>query len=177
MTRNPASRARAAGDNAEAAIERACASYARSGLALVEKRHAPVRIIGPVRAGRFAAVFAGKAPVDFDGILRGGRAVAFELKRTASATSLPLEAGGKDRLRPEQVDALAARHALGALVGVVVALGPRWFWLTWPAWLRCVDDAAAVGRVSLPIAAMVAHGVEMERAGQWLPAALDSEVG
>ena len=58
MTRTPASRARAAGDNAEAAIERACASYARSGLALVEKRHAPVRIIGPVRAGRFTATFA-----------------------------------------------------------------------------------------------------------------------
>jgi hypothetical protein len=160
--------ARAAGERAEAAVEAACAAYARQGLALVERLHAPVAVCGPVTGGAFRARWVGGAPVDFAGTLRGGRSVRAEVK-TDGGVSLALETGFGPRLRPEQADSLQAHHDAGALVAVLVRLGPtpelrrrgvlwRWYALPWAGWLAAVEDAAAAGRKSLPAEALEQHG-------------------
>lgn len=63
----------------------------------------------------------GKAPYDYHGALRGGQAVYVELKATAErGTSMPVSAAGIDM---EQIDALLAFDAIGALVAAVWANG------------------------------------------------------
>jgi penicillin-binding protein-related factor A (putative recombinase) len=162
--------AKAAGESTEAAVEAACAAYRRAGLASVDKLATPTKVVRRMEGGRFVGVFTGKAPVDFQGTLAGGRAVAIELKSSA-VPRVPLEHRGEDRLRGEQGARLADLHRLGAACAVLVVVatgatrlrpGParRWFLLRWPEWLAAVAEAEGEGRASIPLVAMETHGRE-----------------
>lgn len=169
--------ARVAGLTTEAAVEAACDSYRSSGRASLIKLPTPARAISKVVAGRFTAVWDGKAPIDFAGSLAGGHSVYLEVK-ASQATNLPLEAHGEPRLGPEQAERLAELHRLGAVVAVLVSLatgatlrrpGPprRWFLLRWPAWLRAVGAAEAEGRKSISMRMLEQHGRECSLVGGW----------
>lgn len=115
--------ARARGEAWELALEAQHAAYLRQGLADVCKLPTPALVLGPTRRdarGRtaFPACWAAKASADFEGVLRGGRAVRLELKRRLGNRI------GISEVQPQQVAALERCHRLGGLALLVVRLEP-----------------------------------------------------
>jgi hypothetical protein len=111
-------RAKSAGALFEHALDKQHETYAAIGTAVIAKCHAETGG-RPAKDGRGPALFfKGRAPVDFAGVLRGGRAVFIEAKYTALyPTGNPhggLRLGGSG-LGDEQVAELRARADLGAL--------------------------------------------------------------
>lgn len=108
---------RDAGALFEQMLEAGCAHYAAQGVAMTQKTPEPVKpLSGMDSAGRFTAVFVGKAQGDFTGTLAGGRSVAFEAKCTE-----------RDRIEQRavtgpQTEWMEAHYKMGALCFVVVGL-------------------------------------------------------
>lgn len=122
MTRVLAGRmARARGEAWELALEGEHAAYLRQGLADVVKLPTPALVLGPTRRdarGRttFPACWAAKASADFEGVIRGGRAVRVEVKRRQGNRI------GIAEVQPQQLAALERCHRLGGLALLVVRL-------------------------------------------------------
>lgn len=178
--------AQASGAAAEATVEAINAYYHRCGSAWVVKRPTPVRVIGGGRGGHFKGVWSSPAGVDFTGIMRGGRGVAFDCKASGSA-SIPLEPrAGVPCLRPSQVAELTAVANLGGLAGVLALVRPRdrgrpiptWFWISWSGWQLATGAAATAGRKSIGLDLLRAHGLECSRHYDrplWMEAAMALE--
>jgi hypothetical protein len=170
--------AQAAGDDAEGIIMAQAVAWCRRHGGDVARMATPVRRVGPSTGATFRAVWVGQAPVDFVGVLPGGRAVYAELKTTGGA-SVPLEVHGAPLVRPEQVARLMACRAAGGVALVLLRLQPaageRWFCLPVEAWLSVVADAERAGRASVPLAALVEAGWEFSRARPWLDCLLLTE--
>ena len=154
--------ARRHGDDAEAAFSAACASYASREMAWVVKRPTPVRPIGQSKAGAvFRAVWADKAGVDYTGCLRGGRAVFVELK-SSSQPRLPLEAHGKPRIKPDQIEELARVDRLGGLALLVVRLelkdGPAWWSIDYAELADLLAACVERDRASIDVASLDTYG-------------------
>lgn len=177
-------RAQAMGAVAEREFARACAVYARRGLARVEKRNP-----GCVFDSRGRPRVVERGASDFGGHICGaGRAVYAEVKSSGKA-SLPLRRrDGTPTLTPAQRARLRTAWEDGCMSGVAVRITvqregrnvARWFWLPWPAWLDVEGAAKAAGDASLSQDLLAAHGVEcdtrpMHGAPDWLPAALRAE--
>lgn len=150
------------GDSAEAAFSAACARYAARGEAWVVKRPTPVRPIGsPKAGGKFLAVWADKAGVDYTGCLYGGRAVFAELK-SSSTPRLPLAAHGKARIKPEQLAELERVYKLGGLALLVVRLelkeGPAWWTVDFDALAQMLGCCALRGAKSVTVGDLDAYG-------------------
>lgn len=125
-------RNRAAGEEWERILEASCQHYRLKGEAEIEKTPEPMKPIGPKNSrGQFLACYTKQAQPDYKGTLKGGRAVVFEAKHTAS-----------DRLEQsvvtdEQKKRLDRHMALGAECFVMVSFGFREFfkvpWATFRA--------------------------------------------
>lgn len=130
------------GGNAERAIEGMNRIYQTEKRAIIDRQNVATR------GGPRARMICGRAPVDFAGVLAGGRAVAVELKTTGKAkTSLAI---GDRGIRAEQVDALTIRGQMGALSGLLWLNGDR---LGWADWTVVLEHAAE--RASIPASAFV----------------------
>lgn len=140
--------ARDAGDHAEALFELACAHYSACGKAYVVKRPTPIKQIGPVRGGKFLAVYERSAGCDYYGTLWGGQSVMVELK-SSSTTNLPLRRRGEDTIKEGQAAELAQVSALGGLALVIVRVNLQWWSVAWRDWLLEVKYAESIGAKSL----------------------------
>lgn len=76
--------ARAQGKRFESYIDASLKYYQQQGLAIVEKTPEPMRPTKDLGNGKFIAFFEKAAQPDYKGTLKGGRAVVFEAKFTAS---------------------------------------------------------------------------------------------
>lgn len=157
------SASRRAGESAEAQFSAACAAYASRGVAWVNKRPTPVRVISKSKAGgKFLAVWADSAGVDYTGCVYGGRAVFAELK-SSSEPRLPLVAHGKPRIKPAQINELACVNALGGLALLVVRLelkaGPEWWAVEYPELAEMLTACHERGLASVNPAMLDSYGV------------------
>lgn len=133
--------------------------YRKAGRALVVKSPPPMKLTsGADGDGRFLATFHTRGPVDFTGVLAGGRAVFLEAKSSASQTWEPWGRGG---LKAHQASMLRQAAALGALA--FVALRTRAGDFVIP--ISAVFDAPAGARWTT--ADLHTHGRPMGRQG-WI---------
>lgn len=105
---------KAQGDLFEQQISAECRELARTGRAYIEKTPEPMRVTRSLGAGLFQAHFTAKAQPDYKGTLAGGRAVCFEAK-TATGGKI-----SRDRVTPEQLEALELHESLGAWSFVLI---------------------------------------------------------
>lgn len=122
-------RAKSNGEHFEALIDTACQFYERAGVAFIEKTPEPMKPLKPSRAGQFIAVYTKQAQPDYKGTLKGGHAIVFEAKHTASTR---IE---QNRVTKEQAAALDKHHALGATCFVLVSFRFEHFYcVPWVVW-------------------------------------------
>lgn len=116
------------GNETEAFVATLNEACARAGVAWLDKVPTNMRVVG--RSGAMVrAVFAQKAIADFVGVLRGGRAVAVEVKRVEVTISkrshAPLPPSlSLSRVEPHQRDYLDRVDAAGGLALLLVVHGP-----------------------------------------------------
>lgn len=141
VDRGPSARVRQqAGDRAEAVADALHAVCERAGVAAVRRVNSNLRLVRGGGATR--VVPTKKSTVDCWGLLRGGRAVAVEVK-SCSSGRLDL-----DRLPAHQCAELAAVEQLGGLALVLVIVGGVAHAVPWAA----VAAAIAAGARSLSAA-------------------------
>jgi len=122
------------GEAFERRIDAALERYELRGEALVMKTPEPMRATKDLGGGRFVAHHEKKAQPDYKGVLKGGRAIVFEAKCTATGR---MEQG---RVTPEQEKALNGFSALGAECFVVVGFGLRDIYkVPWADWRGMKD--------------------------------------
>ena len=93
------------------------------GIAVVRKVGAPSRYV--MCKGRLQLIAEAVGPADYQGVLKGGRALALEAKHTDDET-LP-----RSVIKAHQADDLDAVHALGGLSLLAVRFGRVVFVVPW----------------------------------------------
>lgn len=122
-------RAHAKGRWFEERIGAALIFYEELGEALVEKTPEPMRPTKNLGNGKFIAFFEKAAQPDFKGVMKGGRAIAFEAKYTSG------ERMDQDRVTPEQARSLDRYEKFGAICFVIAGFGSgRVFLIPWAVW-------------------------------------------
>lgn len=155
MSRAGGLKARTNGEQFEALIMRACERYRALGAAYILKTPEPMKPIRPLKGGQFVACYTKQAQPDFKGTLRGGRAVCFEAKHTASGR---IE---QSRVTPEQSEALDEHHALGALCFVLVSFRfEAFFRVPWEVWATM---QSSFGKKSANVADLEPYRVDVLR--------------
>lgn len=91
--------------------------YKRKGIALINKRPTPMKIIGRTRGDQHICIFDKKSTVDYDGIYKG-RPIVFEAKSTREKR-LPLSL-----ISEHQIEYLDAAHKQGAISFLIVEIRP-----------------------------------------------------
>lgn len=129
-----------AGDRAEAVADALHALCNRAGVALVERVSSHLRLVRGARGPRTVATK--KGTVDCLGVLRGGRAVAVEVKSCSDGRL------AFDRLPPHQRAVLERIDQLGGLALVLVIVGGAAHAIPW----RAIREALAQGRKGLGVA-------------------------
>jgi penicillin-binding protein-related factor A (putative recombinase) len=138
----------------EAAMRLAEKSYRKQGHCYIEDRPTPTFTRRNGSRG-----YLGKAPIDFRGVVHGGKAYAREAKDT-SELSFPLA-----QLREDQRDALAQVYALGADVGVVILFVKAGEAYDLP-WWRLAAFLESPWRQSVTIEMCRAWGLQLPYDGQ-----------
>lgn len=125
----------------EGLVEIACRHYQIKKMARLDKRPTPTKNI----RGKIA--YAAKSTVDFDGTIKGGRAVYFDAKSTRETTRFPLA-----NIKEHQMNYCQDQHELGAAVFFLVefAAHHEFYYLPYTIAQRYFDDAQAGGRKSIP---------------------------
>jgi len=111
MIKNYANRGRATEDMLNLAHQ----SMAVRGIAWIRKIPTPIKVLRPLGAGKFLAVFSASAGADYVGTLEGGRAVVVEAKELKKGPSLPAR-----RFTGAEVDHLTNTMEAGGLAIVFV---------------------------------------------------------
>lgn len=141
VDRGPSARVRQqAGDRAEAVTDALHAVCRRAGVAKVVRVSSHLRLVG--KGAGLRTVPTKKSTVDCLGVLRGGRAVAIEVK-SCSSGRLDL-----DRLPAHQRAELAEVEQFGGVALVLVIVGGVAHAVPWAA----VSAAIAAGARSLGVA-------------------------
>lgn len=97
----------------EAILEKTCKQYEHRNLALINKVPTPVKVLSNKR-GKITGFYEKKSTVDYEGILKGGRLVAFEAKQT-KGKSLPLE-----NIQKHQINYLKNVSSMGGISFLIV---------------------------------------------------------
>lgn len=116
------------GRSFENLIMKGCQAYALEGRAVINKVYEPYRCIKKLQSGGFVGQFTGRAEPDFKGVLRGGRAIAFEAKSTKKSR-IQYNALTDDQMRWLQI-----QENIGAEVFVCIDISGRFFMLPWKQW-------------------------------------------
>lgn len=90
-------------------------SLGARGIAWIRKIPTPVKVLRPMKDGKFMAVFAGSAGADYVGTLQGGRAVVVEAKELKKGASLPVS-----RFTQAELDHLTVTEDAGGLAIVFI---------------------------------------------------------
>lgn len=112
----------------EELIIKGCQFYAANDKAIINKVPEPYMCTRVLNGGNFIGRFTGQAEPDFKGVLKGGRAIAFEAKSTQ-----------KDRIRrnvltPKQMQFLDRQMIMGAGTFVCVNIQDSFFMVPWHTW-------------------------------------------
>ncbi|EOP48908.1 recombination protein U [Bacillus cereus VDM053] len=83
--------------------------YQREGVALINKRPIPVKVLKSTGGQILNGFYEAKSTVDYDGVYKG-RAVAFEAKSTQSLTRFDL-----NNIAHHQLDYLEKAEKMGAI--------------------------------------------------------------
>lgn len=116
------------GKNFESFISVACDYYRDMGLADIVKVDEPFMVLELYDRGKFKGQFTKKANPDFEGTLKGGQSICFEAKYTSQRRM------SKSVISDKQEEVLNYKSALGAVVGVCVGIGQRYFFVPWEVW-------------------------------------------
>lgn len=116
------------GHEFEDLIQRGSVYYADHGRAIVGKVYEPYRCTKKLEGGRFLGQWTGRAEPDFKGVLRGGRAVAFECKSTRKSRIQ------RNALTDEQIGWLEVQAEMGAAAFVCIDIQGRFFSVPWYIW-------------------------------------------
>lgn len=119
------------GKNIEEHVKMACEVYKKENIAWIDKNSEPMQIVKALeqQGGFYLARFAQKAKPDFEGVLRGGRAILFDVKSTE-----------EDQIKASvlskgQAQYLEQYHKMGAVSAVLVCLQPAdFFMVPWNVW-------------------------------------------
>ncbi len=109
-------------------IMEGCEAYARERRAIINKVYEPYRCIRILQDGKFIGQFTGRAEPDFKGVLRDGRAVAFEAKSTNKSRIQ------RNALTDEQTEWLETQQTMGALAFVCLQIRGEFFSVPWDVW-------------------------------------------
>lgn len=109
-------------------IVKGCQYYAQRGRAVINKVYEPYRCAKKLDGGKFLGQFTARAEPDFKGVLKGGRAIAFEAKSTRKNRIQ------QDVLTKEQRAWLEEQDSMGALAFVCVEISGRFFMVPWKTW-------------------------------------------
>ncbi len=112
----------------ECLIDASCERYKAAGRAAIEKTPEPMKVLKNLGGGRFEAVFAKKAQVDYKGCKNGGRAIAFDAKATDNDKIL------QSAITPEQSSQLEAMDTLGCDCFVLVSIQDLYCRVPWRVW-------------------------------------------
>lgn len=120
--------------------------YRNKGIALINKRPTPMKIIGKTRGKQHICTFAEKSTVDYDGIYQG-RAIVFEAK-SVNLKRLPL-----DIIPNHQIEYLEKADKQGAISFLIVEMRPTRdiFLVTNRMLQKYVKEAEKGGRKSIPL--------------------------
>lgn len=119
----------AQGHDFEKAIGQACALYARTGAAWIEKTPEPFRVMSKSKSGGiFQGRFTAKAQPDFQGTVAGGRSIVFEAKYTTT------DRLRRDVLTEKQMEALEQHGRIGAIAFVCAGIQGSLFAVPWACW-------------------------------------------
>lgn len=132
--RRSAKRSRAVGDAWEAMLETQHARYRSLGLADVRKIPTPMKPITGLRPGNggrpvCTAVYQPREHIDFEGLLRGGRAVRVEGKATTDPGRVSLSL-----VKDHQAAALDLCDQLGGFAAVALLHPAGMFLIPWANW-------------------------------------------
>lgn len=116
------------GKNFEKFVNMGCDFYKREGLADISKVDEPFRVLKLYGKGQFKGQFTRNANPDFEGTLKGGQSICFEAKYTSQRRM------SKSVISDKQEEVLNYKSALGAVVGVCVGIGQRYFFVPWEVW-------------------------------------------
>lgn len=111
----------------------ACEFYKLQGIAIVNKVNEPYRVVRKLDGGKFIGIHIEHAEPDFKGVLKGGRAVAFEAKYTGKTRIQ------KNAVTETQEEWLEEQHGMGALSFVCVGIRDRYFSIPWEVWRDMKD--------------------------------------
>lgn len=120
--------------------------YRNKGIALINKRPTPMKVIGKTRGNQHICTFAEKSTVDYDGIYQG-KAIVFEAK-SVNLKRLPL-----DIIPDHQIDYLEKAENQGAISFLIVEMRPTRdvFLVTNRMLQKYVKEAEKGGRKSIPL--------------------------
>lgn len=109
-------------------IKKGCQYYALHKKAVINKVNEPYICTKVLDGGSFVGRFTGRAEPDFKGVLKGGRAIAFEAKSTQKPSIQ------RSILTSEQMQWLEEQKDMGALTYVCVSLQDKFFMVPWQRW-------------------------------------------
>ncbi len=120
-------------------IMKGCQYYALKDKAIINKVYEPYICTNPRPDGIFTGRFIGKAEPDFKGVLKGGRAIAFEAKATNKSRIQ------RSVLTAEQMQWLDEQMIMGARTFVCVNMvdkqkRDRFFMIPWHVWADMKTD-------------------------------------
>lgn len=116
------------GRSFEEDILTACEFYKSQGIAIINKVNEPYRVIKKLEGGKFTGIHTEHAEPDFKGVLKGGRAIAFEAKYTGKTRIQ------KNAVTETQEQWLEEQHSMGAVAFVCVGIRDRYFSIPWEIW-------------------------------------------
>lgn len=134
--------------------------YKNKGIALINKRPTPMKIIGQTRGKQHLCVFDKKSTVDYDGIYRG-KPIVFEAKSTG-LKRVPL-----DIIADHQIEYLDQADNQGAISFLIVEIRPMQdVYIVSNAMLqKYVKDAQNGGRKSISIDDLEIYAELVEQGG------------
>ncbi len=119
------------GTTVEKIVKESCEIYKKAGIAFIEKNPEPVQNLGPVKqqGGYYLMRYAEKAKPDFEGVLKGGRAILFDVKSTTQPVIKSAVVTERQALCLRQYE------KLGAISAVLVCMNLETFYMVpWRVW-------------------------------------------
>lgn len=126
VLRNKKSSAR--GRAFESLLMRGCNYYRQKGIAIINKVNEPYIVTKKTNGNKFMGRFTGRAEPDFKGVLKGGRAIAFEAKSTQKSRIQ------RNAVTDTQMEWLREQKKMGVVVFVAVNIQEKFYTVPFEAW-------------------------------------------
>jgi recombination protein U len=127
--------------------------YKEKGLAFIEKKPTPIKVLSRRKDNKLIACFEKKSSVDYSGVCQA-RSIYFEAKTTKNRTRFPL-----DNIHSHQTETLKMVHEQGAIAFFLIEFSKHHevYILPIKEALEWLDEAENGGRKSIPYDWFVTH--------------------